>query len=352
MKKILLFVLMVVISCSTVFAQKITYGNDRNASLEVVNDLDENIVLFLGAVNKRNFLGGVRAGNSRLISIRSKVQGDGGIVLVRAVKESVFKKRKYSTSDDDIVFAKMVVVDKNKSGLDASFRISSSLGGDHAIRIENNTQFVLELRLDNVDGPVFATFRPNERARTITMKQAQRGYTIFPTYVYYDQDKKQISSISTKNLLGGQLVSPRPKDSPQGVPMIKFEAPGSAQLPVHSVSYVTLINQSGRAVIMVNGNLEPPSQNGLITLNNGESGTYEFSLNPQNANSMTMRGLMLDAGVGQQGHLQVPPFEMKRGYDYTIEYYNDGGGLVAKVIELGQRGFDYDKNMQLLNENN
>ncbi len=354
MKKIgllaMLCVMLLNVACTTLGRESGSYKDDENASLEVINDLDESVVLFLGGVNKNNYLGGVYGGDSRLIDIRSKLRSDSGVVLIRAIKEDVFKQKKYSIDDGDIIFAKMIVVDKNIAGLDASIRVSASVGGNAGLRIENNSPYALELRLDKPDGPVFTTFSPRERARIITMEYNPRGYMFFPTYVYYDPFKKQLSSITTQTLEGGQ--SRRPVDlTSDEIPIIPFDGPTDADLPVHPVSYVTIINQtSSEVAILRNGGNEVTSQKGIIMLNPGDIDTYELPISPASSDEMLYAALKVDRNKGTGAQVSIPPTVLRRGVDYTLYYVENGGGIEVQVIEGEERGFDLQANLQLLNE--
>lgn len=348
MKKIVLLFVLIVLGCSSISAQRVAYKNDKNATLVVNNLLDENIVLFLGAVSKQNFLGGIQGGRERMLAIREKLSGNNGAVLIRAVKEDVFKKKKYNIQDEDVIFAQIIVYDKLASS-DGSINVNGRVGGEFGVRIENNSPYALEIRLDKKTGDVLTTFSPHERARIVTMQYNSRGYTFFPTYIYYDANSKQMSSVTTQSLEGGQLMLP--VDITGDLPILSFRGPSEADKLVHPVAYVTFINQAKHAAIFSDGATERKSQKGNEVVNPGTFSTYEMEIAGYNADSMLFTSLGIGIG-GSTPPRKIDPVTLKKGFDYTLYYIDNGGSIETRIVEGGKRSFDLDGLLQLANENN
>lgn len=355
MKKIVLLFLLIVLGCSSVSAQRVNYKNDKNATLLVENHLNDNIILFAGAVNKRNLIGGVRAAGDKYVAIRDRVQGNSGIVLLRAVKEDVFKKKKYNLDEEDVVFAKMVVFNKD-TPQDGKITINGSSGGEHGLYIENNSPFALEIRLNNINGPVLTTFSPHERARIVTMDPNPAGYKFYPTYVYYDARTGQLSSIQPSSEASGQTRRPLDLNQRRSMQLIRFNGPSDDDLPIQP-AYLTIVNQTGTEIAkLFNGGANLYSQKGYLALNPGETDTYEMDIQPASKDSMTFGTLEIDRDRGEAYIIQVeglngnPRPTLKRGVDYIL-YYIDNGGKFETVLEEGkERSFDPKATFQLLNE--
>jgi len=318
----------------------IKWDNDAAGYLTVQNDVNEDLVLFAGSINNRNIIGGVRKLSSRRIDFSSKLNEPSGTFLLRAVKETVYRSKGSGLNSDDIVFANLVVFNKDDPR-PININIQKFLGGNAVITIQNDTNMALQIRVDNPTGPTLTTLAPLERNKKVWMEFNPDGYTFFPVYQYYDRTTMGIRSITAKSLFDGipmMPVIPRPGvDSP----VVNFDTTPANLFSPFATLIVT--NETTRGVYLLQGSSRKTNQNGTTMINPG-SETYELNLQKQS--SLTIGGLKIDAGLGQANTMDIPEYKYEAEYTYQVRIRQ---GAVPKIERLSKSD-THSLALSLLNE--
>jgi hypothetical protein len=318
----------------------VKWTDDSAGYLTVNNDIPEDLILFAGSINNRNILGGVNKLSARRVDFSGKLSEQSGTFLLRAVKETVYRSKGSSLNSDDIVFASLIVFDKNDPR-PISVNIQKFLGGNAVITIQNDTNMALQIRVDRPDGPTLTTLAPLERNKKIFMDFNPDGYTFFPVYQYYDRTTMGIRSITAQSLFDGipmMPVVPRPGvDSP----IINFDSTPANLFSPFATLIVT--NETTRGVYLLQGSSRKTNQNGTTMINPG-SETYELNLQKQA--SLTIGGLKIDAGLGQANVMDIPEFRYEAEYTYQVRIRQ---GAAPRIERLGKSDVN-NLALNLLNE--
>lgn len=319
----------------------LSYANQPDGELELTNETAYNLVIFAGKISRDNILGGIKESSTRSFDFRKFVSGRTGAFLVRAVKVDVYEAKGGVVTEKDVIFAKLVTFGNLKS----SFRISGEIGGDGKLLFENMSPYPVEVRLNNVAGEVLTTLPPYCKEQYVYVKPNSRGYVYYPTYLMYDKEKGQITSIIGKDE-DGQAA--RPAEGNKTPQTVIFPMPNSKMYGT-KVAYLTIRNESGRAFIFRNDNTEIFSQNGYTMINSGETLTFEVE---SAENGTIFRSLNADFRVGSKENRFVKffggqPATLKAGVEYNISVFNENGLVKTEVESTSEREVDYDLSSQL-----
>jgi len=305
----------------------VKWDNDASGYLTVQNDINEDLILFAGSINNRNILGGVRKLSSRRVDFSDKLMEPSGTFLLRAVKESVYRGKGSGLNSDDIVFASLVVFDKNDPRA-ISINIQKFLGGNAVITIQNDTNMALQIRVDNPIGPTLTTLAPLERNKKVYMDFSPDGYTFYPVYQYYDRTTMGIRSIMPQSLFDGIPMMPIIPRPGVDAPVVNFDSTPANLFSPFATLIVT--NETNRGVYLLQGSSRKTNQNGTTMINPG-SETYELNLQKQK--NLTIGGLKIDAGLGQANVMDIPEFKYEAEYTYQVRIRQ---GTTPRIERLGK----------------
>jgi hypothetical protein len=318
----------------------VKWDNDSAGYLTVNNDVNEDLILFAGSINNRNILGGVRKLDSRRVDFFDKLSEPAGTFLLRAVKESTYRSKGSGLGSDDIIFANLVVFDKNDPR-PVQVNIQRYLGGDAVIIIQNDTSMALQIRIDRPDGPTLTTLAPLERNKRVYMDFNPDGYFFFPVYQYYDRANMGIRSVQAKTLADGIPMMPEIPRPGRDIPVVNFDAtPANMFSPFAAL---TVTNETNRGVYLLQGSSRKTNQNGTTMINPG-SETYELNLQKQS--HLVIGGMAIDAGLGQANNMEIPEYDYKAEYNYQVRIRQ---GARPVITELGKSDTS-DLLLRLLNE--
>ena len=318
----------------------VKWDNDAAGYLTVQNDVNEDLILFAGSINNRNILGGVRKLVSRRVDFASKLNEPSGTFLLRAVKESIYRSKGSNINSDDIIFAGLVVFDKNNPR-PISINIQKFLGGNAEITIQNDTNMALQIRVDRPDGPTLTTLAPLERNKKVYMDFNPSGYTFFPVYQYYDRSTMGIRSIMAQSLYDGIPMMPIIPRPGANTPIVNFDSTPANLFSPFAAVIVT--NETNRGAYLLQGSSRMTNQNGTQMINPG-SETYELDLQKQA--TLTIGGMAVDLGLGQANNIRIPENRYRAEYSYQIRIRQ---GAAPIITELGKSDTS-SLNLSLLNE--
>ena len=321
--------------------KNLSYANQPNGELELINRTEYELVVFAGKIDRKNILGGIHAGDTRSFDFRNFLSANSGAFLCRAVKTDVYAQKGGFVNETDVVWAKLVTYGNSKS----SFTVMNEVGGEGKLLFENASPYPVEVRLNGTTGQVLTTLPPHCKEQYVYVKPNSRGYVYFPTYLMYDRDTGKINSITGKEDDG---ISARPAVGSETPQTVIFPMP-NGKLFGARVAYLTIKNESGNAFIFRDDNTEVLSQNGYTMINSGETLTFEVDATEQ---GKTFRALNADFRVGAANKRYVKffngePVVFKAGVEYEIAVYNKNGAVKTEIESSSERSIEYDLNSQL-----
>jgi hypothetical protein len=310
----------------------VNWDNDSAGYLTVNNNVNDPLILFAGTINNRNIIGGVRAGSTRRIDFFDAVSDTSGTFLLRAVKETAYRNKGSNMNSDDVIFAGIVVYDKNDPR-PIQVDINKVLGGDACIIIQNDTNMALQIRVDRPDGPTLTTLAPLERNKRVYMDFNPDGYFFFPVYEYYDRASMGIRSVTAKSLADGVPMMPEIPRPGRDTPVINFDASPAGLFSPFATLIVT--NETTRGGYLLQGSSRKTNKNGTTMVNPG-SETYELNLQKQE--HLLIGGMVFDLNLGQANNIPIPEYEYQSGFNYQVRIRGDG--QPATVTQLSKSDTD------------
>jgi hypothetical protein len=318
----------------------IGWNNDSRGFLFVQNDVDEDLILFAGSINNRNALGGVRKLSTRQIDFFNHVSDNSGTFLLRAVKESAYRARGSGINTNDVIFAGLVVYNKNEPRI-ININIQRFLGGDAQIILQNDTNMAVQIRLDRPDGPTVTTLAPLERNKIVYLDVNPHGYVFFPVYQYYDRASMGIRSVMAQTVAEGISMMPMAPRPGVNIPVVNFTASPAGLFSPFATVIVT--NETNRGVYFLQGSSRLTNQNGTTMINPG-SETYELNLMGQR--DLVVGGLSIDPVLGQSEIVRLQDFRFEAEYTYQVRF-NQGR---APSVERLARSDRSNLSLTLINE--
>ena len=168
----------------------ISFVSASSGRLEISNDTNFDLVVFAGKVEHGNVLGGIKSGQTRLFDYSAFLSAKNGAFLCRAVKLDEYNVKNGHVSEDDTIFAAIVVYGNNK---EASIVIPKEIGGDGTVHISNASLALCEIVTDSPSGQLLTTI-PAGRYTTILYleNRGRRPYQLFIRYVIYDKTHPEV----------------------------------------------------------------------------------------------------------------------------------------------------------------
>jgi len=250
----------------------VKWDNDPNGYLYLRNNIKEPLILFAGAVNNKNILGGIRAESDRRIAYFDAVNETTGTFLLRAVKESVYRSKGSGISSEDVVYAHIVTFDK-KQPKATQLNIDFRLGGSSYVVIENHTNMALEVVLDSPSAETLTTLAPGEMNKKVYMEPSTEGYVFYPVFKYYDKKSDVIQSVEPDRGVA-RLMNPAIPSQTVSTPTIKFDNTSIGNLTFR-FSTIIVRNEGIEAVRLLEGSGRVMNVNRTNIVNPGNE-TYNI----------------------------------------------------------------------------
>jgi len=308
-------------------------------SLTVKNEINDDVVLFVGRVDTQNMLGEVKSLSSVAFDIFSKVADNEGAFLLRVVKKSVHRAKGNRISNEDAIFTSLVEFNKNDKR-QKTITIPRHARGPAEIYISNNTEMIAQIHIDSIDGPIVATLKPFERTKRVHMEYNPKAYYFFVVYKYYDRATMCVQSVVSE--LDGIIMMPdipRPGGSLYG---INFEfLPSRAFNPF---VIINVINDTNLNISLLRGTNKMINQNEKNIINPGT--TESYILNLSSSNRLIVSDFIIDTGRGEVNMISIPELTFQAGYIYDIRIRD---GVDPIVTENRRLSTDYNS-IVLVNE--
>jgi hypothetical protein len=300
----------------------INWQDEPAGILAIQNNVDDSLVLFAGGLKYRKLMGGIRPDAERSFDVFDDLPSEinNGVFMIRAVRESVYMEKKNAISDDDVIFAQVVMFDRNRPTMRTNILIDSRVGGAGEIFFENDSNLVLEIRLDTPTGERIATLAPLQRMQPVHLKPNDFGYTYFPSYIYYDDRQKDKRTITLDSLKGGASMRPVVPNSGEEIPRVIFTQPDTSKF-FSPVANLIVVNESAGGILFLNGTTPQRSTRGIGMINSGGNETFELSMIGDPARELG--GLQIDPRQGSEGFKPIDRSTYIAGYNYTLTFRDD-----------------------------
>jgi hypothetical protein len=295
-----------------------TFRNNRNGTVEVVNNTSHNMLLFSGETISLNYIvGGVRAYSTNTVNFSTESDYTvGSYKVIHAVKEGEFDTYGQNSKVDH---SAMVTY---RDGTKFRTNIVSTTDGAFQFTVNNkNTQYALELRKNTPEGEKVAYLTKAEQRRVIK-SPSNAQMTLFPVWIAYNNATKSIVSFAPSDYgdiwEGWRDVSPRsprddvsPYDFPDGNIDINFP---NVQFPFATVQ---VRNNATRDINFRIANRILPAQSDYVSIPSGFSDTYELDGEDLDLNISMQNGSMV-IKVRFENAPGASSVTIEQGYVYNV----------------------------------
>jgi len=314
------------------------FKSDAGGKLLINNNSGTELAIFVGNIARGNFIGAIGTGangrgKSRYFDIEKKLAGlpDVGTFIIRATTFAEFEKKGLAKIiEEDVVYTGLVTFNRNNPD-----RVEHDIfrGIDFTrktfIHVQNNSQYVLELRLNAPDGEKVAVLSPRANPRKIWVKPNDDGLplSLFATYLYLDPNTKEINAFTDEANVFGKAFEPEAAGSDLRV--VSFDGPGSGG-PKFNVAFVNF--QNGTSVLLnfmtANGNYKR-NDRGSLNTSPGRTDIYQID-----ASVKEYPGAGIYVPDTRTFH-PIGTLRLLPGHRYEMAVRDSGGKLEAKIEDMG-----------------
>ncbi|MBR1536440.1 MAG: hypothetical protein IJ630_05845 [Treponema sp.] len=301
--------------------------------LKVKNNTAKKLVAFKGTPASDTLIGGIPASaTNHGLPKSSTLFSTSQDFILFIVTEDDFTAHKDSLSSlENSPFARLYAYYNTNSVNNIVYEISSVMGGENTILLQNNTSYNVELRRNGIYGETIGY----TGARTIntTFKVESGDYYVFPVFRKFDKTLNEIVTVYPKYTSGNgagnaivEIFSLSDSNS-----SIQLDASTWAKNVTFTsgYAYIRINNQSKAGISLYNGGNATPmvTSTGCSIVNSGSS--YVFTL-PMDLNSS-------DSSTGQYSYAEYKTYSMLHvGNAMNCAYYITGDSNKTKDFYAGK----------------
>ncbi len=302
----------------------------QDYSILVKNDSTTNVVCFVGSPTPGNFIGGVRASSTNGLKNDKAIFTRTGDFVLFCVSEADYLK--YSALKDynslkERPFARLYAYYNEDAANRANivYRISSHLGGQYTITLNNSTAYNVEFRKDGLYGEPLCFCAGNTLKTTIYVDEG--NYDIFPVFRRFDKTTSEILTTYPKTAKGNPQYINFSLDSVTKTYEIDVEDFYDSETFTIALScaYLTIQNNIktsvGVALYKGNGTTATQTTAGGIYIIAGKSSNYEVEMNK--------------IGSSSDGYVYSSTFEISDG-TWRVGPTQQKYDIPAKTFEAGK----------------
>ena len=258
-------------------------------SLKVTNNSAKRLVAFKGTPSTDTLIGGIPASTSNhgLKKVDSLFSTSGDFVLFLVTEENYNENKDNLSALETKAFGKMYAYYNTNAVSNFVYQISSIMGGDGTITVDNGTNYYVELRRNGIYGETIGYAGPN--AIGTTFKVDYGNYYVFPVFRKYDSRLGEIVTVYPKNSDGKSYVKIVGLTSSS--PSARFQTADfvSSVTFTQGYSYIRVVNSSVEGFEFYDGNNSTAStvEGDSTIINSGSSFLYALKMDLKNSDSTT-----------------------------------------------------------------
>ena len=296
-----------------------SFRNNRNGTVEVVNNTQYDMLLFTGETISLNYIvGGVKAGTRNTVNFSDKSDYQvGGYVLLRAVKQKEFDTAKDQSRVDHTA---MVTYGEGKK---FTTNIVSTTDGEYQYTVYNRSRdYGLELRKNSPEGEKVAYLTKGE-VRRVIQSPNRTELTLYPVWVAFNNVTKSIVTFTPNDTLSALDI--QPKQSTEDVSPYYFPMGGTNVniiFPEVNLPFATIQvrNNAGlNANFRVANTIRTP-ESGYTGITSGARESYEIRAIA--GDSLDLNLAMSQGQIVVKVRFQSDPSAsgvvIQNGYSYTV----------------------------------
>ncbi|MBQ9205870.1 MAG: Ig domain-containing protein [Treponema sp.] len=258
-------------------------------SLKVTNNSAKRLVAFKGTPSTDTLIGGIpaSASNHGLKKVDSLFSASGDFVLFLVTEENYNANKDNLSALETKAFGKMYAYYNTNAVSNFVYQISSIMGGDGTITVDNGTGYYVELRRNGIYGETIGYAGPN--AIGTTFKVDYGNYYVFPVFRKYDSRLHEIVTVYPKNSEGKSYVKIVGLTSSS--PSARFQTADfvNSVTFTQGYAYIRIINSSSEGFEFFDGNNSTATsvEEESTIINSGSSFLYALKMDLKSSDSAT-----------------------------------------------------------------
>lgn len=321
----------------------------ESGSLSIRNDTTQDIVVFVGKVEKDRVLGGIRKGEERGFDL-SKIPGipANGSLLIRAALYNTYRGKARIT-EENVIYTGLVVYDLKDSSDRSSLTIYKGVDLEQKTCVyasNENENFVLELRLGTPSqGEVVATLAPLATNKKIYLQPKSDGtpYDFYATWVYVNPKTNEKTSMNSGKTDRRREV---PRSPGEDMTPMRFEEPSSSNIG-YDVAFITVQNDTHSGIVFQNAGTILKNQKGIRFTSSGKHDVYEISAENGSAGH---KYTALEVEFDDFSRKRIEPITFVPGYKYDLIIMDMNGTYEYDIREVGKKSLVEDSRIELFME--
>ncbi len=184
------------------------YSGSGKYSVKVKNNTARSLVAFKGNPSKANLIGGIPASaTNHALPKPSSLFSTSGDFILFVVTEEDYKK--YEDGGDftalaNSPFARFYAYYNTNADNENVYEISSKMGGSGQLKLQNNTKYNVELRINSTSGETLGY--TGAQTLNTTFHVEPGDYSIFPVFRKYNSKTNEIMTVYPKDAEGNAYI--------------------------------------------------------------------------------------------------------------------------------------------------
>jgi len=328
------------------------FNSDVGGKLTINNMSGVELAIFVGKVERGNFIGAIGTGASGRTRSRAfnidKIAGlpQRGTFIVRATTFAKLNSKGLSgINEEDVIYSGLITYDKsNPDRLEHDIFRGIDATQQTFIHVSNYSKYVLELRRGSSDGEKVAVLAPGQRYKKIWLQPDPTGFPLlfYPTYIYLDPVSGELNAFTDRENLNGQRFEPEPLGSDQRE--ISFNGPTTGG-PQYNVAFISFQNDTNSLLnfMTAQGNYKR-NDRGSLNTSPGRTDIYQIDAGDR-GKTYTVAGVQSDSGFHSIGRLDVLP-----GHKYQLIVTQMNGPIQVALKDMGLKSVAEDARIILFGE--
>jgi len=302
----------------------VSFNNFSSPSVIVTNNSDKKLIAFKNSVTQDNLISGVPA-NSLLHGLKKDLElfNKVEVIVLVFITEDEYKKNKSDLALADI-FTKYFVYYIPDNIDFSQITVSDKLGGDGILKINNPTQWYIEIRMNGYSGEALGCVSPGETGMELHLK-APGIYTLYPVFKRYNSFLEAVVTVypryNTGNLMGTPYLFIAEIFS--GKTFIFDMSLIAANLPSFSSGgfYLNVVNNSSTAVLLRRGNNVLSASGGSIYINPSSSNRFFINLTELPDGASPLEETISDFNLLfiHGFNIAINPYTFQSDFSYTLQ---------------------------------
>jgi len=352
-------VLLLAMGCGTAPGTQVVikdddFRSDSGGKLIINNNSGSELAIFIGKVERGNFIGAVGTGannraRSRSFDIEKKMTGlpAYGTFIIRATTFDTLDRKGLSQINEvDVVYSGLIVYNR-----DSSDRVEHDIyrGIDFEqktfIHVRNDSNYVLELRLGSPDGEKVSVLSPKQDNKKIWVKKNEDNLylSLFATYLYLDPNTKEMNAFTDTEYLYGKAFEPFPAGTELEV--IPFKGPGAGG-PRYNVAFISFNNGTSSLMqLQKSENLNLRNDRGAFQTSGGRTDVYQ--IDATDGKDYPGMGIYIP---DHRRFYSISNVKVQPGHKYDLVIRDVGSILQAKLEDKGLKSVSDNIRVELFGE--